>query len=273
MIDTNTISEFASTRSFLLFLIAFPMQPNFYNLIMEIKLTAVSIYVSICFYKNTLKTHEEYTNKHLPFQCCRRGRRGWRCGCSSSWMDGGHLPWQQNWGHGQSMKRMTVVVDKTPCLERPMRWACTCCCQAVAAGDMVDLGRHTSKQSLSQWKAVCTNPGLANYQHCRPKSVSRMSDSEPFHAPQCIRTLTANMSLAWKLFTVSDEPKYAKVNCGVTTTTTNVWTKLIRHLTHPQPSSNIEGQLKMRKGLMPCYDFGWCGLVLRRVIISGSVLA
>lgn len=35
MIDTHTISEFASTGIFLLFLLAFPFQHNFYNLIIN----------------------------------------------------------------------------------------------------------------------------------------------------------------------------------------------------------------------------------------------
>lgn len=79
----------------------------------------------------------------LPSQYSRRGRRGWRCGCSSSWMDGGHSPWQQSWVRGQSMRMRTGAEGRKPCQERPLRWACTCCFQAKAAGGRVDLKRHT----------------------------------------------------------------------------------------------------------------------------------
>lgn len=126
-----------------------------------------------CFYNR----HEDQfkdTHTHLPSQCCRRGRRGWRCGCSSSWMDGGRSPWQQSWGYGQSMKRMTGAEGRTPCLERPLRWACTCCCWAEAAGGRVDLRRQaiggeivtSLQQSLMKLMSWTTVPVSVDIVRC-----------------------------------------------------------------------------------------------------------
>lgn len=80
-----------------------------------------------------------------PSQCFHTGRRGWRCGCSSSWMDEGHWPWPRSWGRGQCTRLRTAAEDTTPCLERRRRPACTCCCRAEAAGGREDLEGNGNK--------------------------------------------------------------------------------------------------------------------------------
>lgn len=91
----------------------------------------------------------------VPSQCFRTGRRGWRCGCSSSLMDEGHWPWPRNWGRGQCRRLRTAAEDTTPCPERRQSLACTCCCQVEAAGGRADLeGNKINEQrkvSLIVW--------------------------------------------------------------------------------------------------------------------------
>lgn len=99
---------------------------------------------------------------NLPSQCFHRGRRGWRCGCSSSWMDEGHWPWPRSWGRGQCMRPRTAAEDTTPYRERRQRPACTCCCQAEAAGGRADLEGNEKKNEAwaGEWHKSSWLPGF-----------------------------------------------------------------------------------------------------------------